>query len=428
MAGQGAVTFQILPRWTDVEGDPASAHVRMAVGPVNLTTALNMFSQSVDQAPHLSALPLARWLAGNWWRLQWEPRPLGPPSLDWRMSHEVPAAGGGFIWPRLTIASDGEEVELRSEASPPGGNEVLRYLTTHTATVQAGELTAAIDDFLSLTIERLAMRRQGDDLAGLWRCVQEERLDGEASRARRLEAILGFDPDEAPAQLMDGFRSLEHETGVTAAAEIAAVIASKGIGHPRNLLDAIRDEPYVPMPALESGFGPVPQASTPAERGRQLASAVRRRLGLDPWRPVRDAELAGFLGLRPESLHGDASPIPPPVGLMRIEERCAAIRMRSRQPTGRRFEAARFLSEAIAHPCEKWHVAADTRTARQKVQRAFAAEFLAPAAAVSEYLGGDMSTDAIEGAAEHFDVSSWLMASHLANLGIIKRDHPAVPR
>ena len=46
-----------------------------------------------------------------------------------------------------------------------------------------------------------------------------------------------------------------------------------------------------------------------------------------------------------------------------------------------------------------------SNTYRQKAQRAFAAEFLAPIRAVEEFLNGDVSEEAQNDAAEYFNVS-----------------------
>jgi Zn-dependent peptidase ImmA (M78 family) len=88
-----------------------------------------------------------------------------------------------------------------------------------------------------------------------------------------------------------------------------------------------------------------------------------------------------------------------------------------------RFEAARFLSEEISAPQrESWLPATDTSTARQKAQRAFAAEFLCPIGALRQFLSEDFSPEAIEEAGERFGVSELAVKSVLANHGEIPID------
>ncbi|MDX1984078.1 MAG: hypothetical protein SFV51_27635 [Bryobacteraceae bacterium] len=95
---------------------------------------------------------------------------------------------------------------------------------------------------------------------------------------------------------------------------------------------------------------------------------------------------------------------------------------RRRNMPGIRFEAARFIADHILTPGkESWLPATDAKTARQKIQRAFAAEFLCPIAALDAFLNHEYSPESIERAAEHFDVSPLAVESHLANH---RRDGP----
>ena len=85
-----------------------------------------------------------------------------------------------------------------------------------------------------------------------------------------------------------------------------------------------------------------------------------------------------------------------------------------------RFEAARFIvGHLLASPRERWLPATDAKTARQKVQRAFAAEFLCPFDAFEDFIEGDFSPEVIEEAGTLFGVSELAVKSHLANHGKI---------
>ena len=63
-----------------------------------------------------------------------------------------------------------------------------------------------------------------------------------------------------------------------------------------------------------------------------------------------------------------------------------------------------------------------TYTYRQKLQRAFAGEFLCPFEALANMLHGDFSVEAMEDAADHFNVSERTIRTHLANHGLIDRE------
>lgn len=62
------------------------------------------------------------------------------------------------------------------------------------------------------------------------------------------------------------------------------------------------------------------------------------------------------------------------------------------------------------------------KTARQKLQRAFAAELLCPSQALQDMLPQDPEDDDVEGAARHFEVSPLLVRTSLVNKGLLPRD------
>jgi Zn-dependent peptidase ImmA (M78 family) len=81
----------------------------------------------------------------------------------------------------------------------------------------------------------------------------------------------------------------------------------------------------------------------------------------------------------------------------------------------------------MADSHDRWLPATDAKTARQKMQRAFAIEFLCPIQSLTAFLDGDFSSDATEEAAEHFGVSHTAVETHLVNNCLLSpevlRDH-----
>jgi hypothetical protein len=94
-----------------------------------------------------------------------------------------------------------------------------------------------------------------------------------------------------------------------------------------------------------------------------------------------------------------------------------ALHLRKRFPSARRFELARFIGDALITESkpQPWFVSSDIPTERQKIQRAFAAEFLCPAEGALEQLSGDYSEPAVEQVAERFGVSTEIVANLIAN-------------
>src|SRR5215472_12351740 len=111
MAERFSVELAWLPSGQGLKEDQLTAAALRIAFPEGIATRVrDMWSQTDLESVHVSAYPLALWFASSWWRLRWEPS-TGRYSTDWLMSHDVRAAGHGFIWPPLRFESDGEFIE-----------------------------------------------------------------------------------------------------------------------------------------------------------------------------------------------------------------------------------------------------------------------------------------------------------------------------
>src|ERR1019366_5492696 len=179
-----------------------SATIQIRFGSENATRFEDAWSQSVQHGARVSAYPLALWLASSWWRIRWEPLPSRirlvqneiPVDADWRMSHELPAAGYGFIWPQVSFASDGQGILVSCRRSPALSDEPVRYLSEFEVFVPVRDFEKETDKFLDLVLRRLDSLGE-TELHILWREVLGERADPTQSAARRIEARLGYEPD-----------------------------------------------------------------------------------------------------------------------------------------------------------------------------------------------------------------------------------------
>jgi hypothetical protein len=406
-----------------------SATIQIRFGDENATRFEDEWSQSVQEGARVSAYPLAIWLASSWWRIRWEPLPSRirltqdelPADVSWRMSHELPAAGYGFIWPQLTFASDGESIRVSCRRSLALSNEPVRYLSEFEVVVSAREFERGIDNFMDLVLRRLDTLGN-TELHVLWSEVLAERADPDQSTARRVEARLGYDADEAPPGVVERLLSLAFEAGANAADEIAPVCAgSDPMGTLKEVIE-LASRPGIPgRVSIPTHTGP-PNETAPWQRARYLASAVRRSLGLGA-EPLNDETLAGLLQISPNDLSANQS-VHAPMGLaVRTgSDQDLKLLFHKRNKPARRFEAARFIGDYLsAEGTDRWFPITDAATARQKLQRAFAAEFLCPIASLRLYLGNEFLPEAFEDAAEYFGISEMAIKSHLANHHLIPR-------
>lgn len=426
--------FDISAEW--FPGGDGAPEIRQTVGLLQIaiggklaTRNEDAWSQSVRKEIRVSAYPLALWLASSWWRLRWEPKPKAV-GTSWRMAHQMAAAGYGYLWPRLTLASDGESIEAVSQASDPGCTEPVRYLADFREVVGAADFERSVDRFMDLTLARLdATGVSKTELFGLWTEVLEERADADLFNFRKLEAQLGFDPDDAPAELMRRLADLACRIGKGAVGELAPVCAGDRpdftLGQILEFGESRGTEGHIEGSAALSSVldGTEFGASEPWVRGGLLAEKARRVWGLGT-EPVSDARLAEVVGVPHETFERAATTEShSPAGLaIRDGDDLRLLFHRKNRP-GRRFEASRFIADHLASSgVDRWLLAADTGTARQKLQRAFAVEFLCPFDALEEFLAADYSAETIEDAGDYFGVSGLAVKSHLANHGRIPYD------
>jgi hypothetical protein len=380
------------------------------------------WSRTVRDDVRLSAYPLAVWLSANWWRLCHEPLPQSRPRNAWRMSHELAAAGHGFVWPRLLFAADGEGMHVWAAQTSRSAISPVRYLAESHQVVPVAEFERAVDEFVQSVLARLeASGLRGTDLAALWTELAEERADPAARAARRLEALLGFDPDDCPDDLLARFEAFGAANGKGALDEIAPLCA---VADPKAALDdviAVSRGASIEGRIEVAAAAPVarePVAGLPAwERGHESARRFRSTLGLNGG-PVTDEFLAGILGVPRERAFDPAVASRASLGLAVRDRARGTTRYhpRKRNKPGRRFEFARVLGDFLSMDRhESWIPVTDAGTSRQKFQRAFAAEFLCPIASLTTFLSGDFSPTAIDDAAEHFAVSERAIVSQLVN-------------
>ena len=154
-----------------------------------------------------------------------------------------------------------------------------------------------------------------------------------------------------------------------------------------------------------------------------LAGELRRALEIGPGR-VSNKKLGDLLGVTERSLIREpASTAPFGVAIREEASDRAHLFFRRRYRTGRRFEAARFVADHLVTSLdERWLPSTDAKTARQKLQRAFAAEFLCPINALLGFLHDDFSNEAIDDAGEEFGISPLAIRSHLVNNNILPHE------
>lgn len=404
-----------------------TAQFALYVDDVCLTRNEDIWSKTTRDSVLISTYPLAMWLAYSWWRLNWEPlpRPHAQPSLDWRMAHELGAANHGFVWPRVLFASDGEFINVWAEAAKTDGQSVS-YLGGLEAprSISVSQFQQSVDGFICAVLNRLrAVGLHDTELAGLWNLVLEDRADPSMARMRCLEAQMGFDPEECPDNVLRQALTLQKKTGDSAMSELAPVFGRRGEGASIFEIENLGAAPGLRgKPEIEpSNIDPIGSTQAPWQRGVDAARKLRAHINNTDG-AINNATLLGLLGLTESQVEDWSVPTRSPVAVA-TPAGCGYFNyvLRKRHPLGRRFEFSRLLGDHLHEPegSAYWLTSTDLATARQKYQRAFAAEFLCPLQSLVNFLGGDFSESALEESADHFDVSGQTVESLLINNGYL---------
>lgn len=405
-----------------------AAQIDIHVDRICLTRNQDVWAETVRDSSFLSAYPLAMWLASSWWRLNYEPLPAQQPGFGWRSAHELGAANHGFVWPRVIFVPDDEAIYVWAGTSMTPGQSV-QYLQGLGAPklISLSGFQQSVHRFVQSVLARLdAKDLAGTNLANLWAVLQEDLADPEAVRLRKLEAKLGFDPEDCPEDVLNAAIQWEGRVGEQALSELAPAIASSGASPDLSVLGQLADAAgIVGTPQVTPDSILHLESGAPWERAVHDAQALRRVMS-NVNEPMTSESLHSLLGLSTAALEeGAVSGARPPVAVaMPMTGNELKYLPRRRSPIGQRFELARFLGEYLRPSTEKgrWLASTDLKTSRQKYQRAFAAEFLCPIDSLTSFLNGDFSSYAIEEAAQQFEVSEQTVTSLLLNNGYILRD------
>ena len=403
-----------------------------------VTRAIDNRARSVRDGVYGSAFPLCGWIVENWWFLQHEAYrfrcPLGSRDLArnsddraWVRRHSLLAAREGGALPDLTLFRDGDAVVARWRPDDPNATHpFLRFASEGQTrmTVEAAEHGLA--SFVDCVLERVddleapeidAFRRD-------WAAISEATADEREFCG--WSARLGMDPYD-PDELTD-----QHERFIRASvspleAELREDLldASTADGLPEDLawiaaahdIASSADTRAASKPERPST--PTVLNATAHEAGYECARALRQILPVSNGGAVTDVRNAM------QEFGWGQSP------LLTTPSKPASLidAMVDRSPSGaavvvapadcgfrqERFRLARalFLHHFAATPGRRLVTSAHTWD--QRASRAFAAEFLAPAAALAKHVGARISLRDIDELADEYQVSPLVVEHQIEN-------------
>lgn len=409
------------------------ARLRIFVDDDCITLVEDRESASSRRSIACSLYPLAEWVVYNWWFLQADNRPAvaltvfrsrrePPPKFrrQWQR-HGLRGAGDGFLWPDLFILPDEPSTRLlwRADRAVPTGWPI-RFLTHGEASIDPIELQQVLAGFVESVIDRLTDCAVGTtQLTEEWAAIQG--ADAEEGDYCRAAARLGLDPYSEAVKYEGDILRAAREIAPGTLSEFLNSVSPEKMAQDLDWMVAAQNEiAQLPSPAdgtfeaLRPGIVQSlkdAEAAAPWDFGYAGAREVRRAIGLsaaDPFDfgdyvsktllPAPDRTLQALGGGR-----ADAAP--------------SVVLGRQQHEDSERFTLARAMWHFLRQP-QKQFLITPAHTARQRTERAFAAELLAPAEGVAELIGDnpdDIGVDELEMAERHFRVSSLIIQHQIEN-------------
>jgi len=354
-----------------------------------------------------------------------------PPDLrGWVQRHSLLAARDGGALPDLLIARDGADIFLKWEADPAAGvPSRLRFVGQGTARVRAEDFERALGEFVDAVLARLNeqfsenedVRRLGD----AWNVIRP--TDGPERKLCESLAVMGvdpYDPDEATDELIQAVeRSIRDLPAELRADLLEGSNARSFIG---NLDWVERERAGLGGTIANSKFPTIDIAtsSTAHEAGYLAARRVRSELlAMSSDDPVPDlaSVLVDRLGWAKEltKLAPGNDRLQGMVGLDSASSAPLLVIPNNRGDLSERFRLARAAYFPVTKNLDgSARLVTGSATPPQRAARAFAAELLAPAAALKGRVSGGVREQDVEQWAEEFSVSTLVILHQLENHGL----------
>ena len=419
--------------WVDADGisgpelSATWASLRIRAGDSIITRVLDARAKTVREFVYVPLYPLAEWLATNWWFLTHEmENPAREGDLDFHRRHALRTGREGYAYPDLEMVTLGSRTRLVWK------RDVLRwtrveFLDQGETWVDSDVFRDACADLIDQVIRRLAaFDINATLLKDEWDSIQ--RADDDETQFCSASAGLGWDPYDLSDVKRWWVLHLYERLGSLLGEAAPAFVEND----PRSWLSIVDDFEQarrfnsLSLECLRSfrddALASVGWSPDPWTAGYDCAQRLRRHLDLrgEPLPTMErvaaalDEDVAAVE--RVTRKHGGLGwPELVDAVVTRNEAELPAFAFRRRSDESRRFHFCRALAEVLLSPGSDTFLTR-AHSERQQRNRAFAAEFLAPAEGLRSRVSGSVAdSDDIDELATEFGVSSLVIEHQLRN-------------
>lgn len=395
---------------------------------INKKCATRVFQQnnkSIRDKVFAPLYPVAEWAASNWWFLHHEvANKCRPSSATYDMRHTLRFAGDGFCYPDITIIPTGKDfiVEWKERICE---NSRLEFLGNDIHMVQKKDVTDFLRQLIEITIGRLDDQGISDTfLHEEWEAIST--ADKEEKNFCAIVAEIGEDPYNIHGEDAAKIISISKNIPFSIAADFFQSSTLATLDGDFQLIEYARrdiesDTNEFPELAKLRGIVKAENTTRPWTAGYEVAGKLREYLRINgtQFHSITDIlhSFSSRLNITNSIITKQTSShlFDAVVGLNKCDS--PIFMLNKNNDKSERFSFCRALYEHITGNGNTLSMVTSSYSYRQKRNRAFAAEFLAPAKAIQERIGRTprISSEAVDEIAEEFGVYSSVIRHQIEN-------------
>lgn len=394
-----------------------------------ITRVEDSFTKSVRPYVYLPLYPVAEWIAENWWTLTNEVEAPGRTQFETYMRrHNLRYAREGFCLPELELKPTGSRYIVAWRPAEPDGHRV-RFLSEGTEQLEAEPVLESLKKFVLAVVERLETQSIVETrLQAEWEAVKISENDEDERAFCVAAASLGLDPYDIREEKRDTIFEAATALDEDLAAEFFASADSRNLSKELDTLRRLMAE----AEAMDTDLAPLKELKkkmpvsidhrrAPWSQGYEIARLVRSMLGIEQEIIRSISDFSGILNIDAAQLN-EALQVPsfkPGCwdALVNVNEKESPVFLLFRpRVSHQKFAFCRGLFEYLTAARNGAFLISSSYSDRQKRNRAFAAEFLAPASQLKSWLQGTyVSEERVDEIADEFNVSPYVIRHQLEN-------------
>ena len=413
---KGAQGDELRASWArlsvQVDGEPVCEH-------------FDLHARSVKDCVAGPLYPVAEWLAIHWWHLFHEiEAPRGDRLASYSERHSLSRAGEGFALPHLTLSPLGRFAAVRWDAIEMSEAQV-RFLRSGESLVETDALRAEIARLIGAVLERLDTEGITDTyLHNEWAAIAS--ADAEESAFCRAAAALGLDPFNVSSRRGKEIIETSETVPDSVLDDYLAVAPLRQFRATTQKLKGTLDDlagrtgTLPSLQKLREKRRTIRPTAMPWDEGYTWARSLRQELGLNGTVFQSIEDIAKPLKVSNAQLR---DMVLEPVGLDFADALVSLNRQDSprfvvekRHESSRLFTFCRALFDYVSAERRLPALVVDTHTEQQRKNRAFAAEFLAPARLIRQSIRRrTVGGEEIHDIADEFGVSDFVVKHQIEN-------------